>query len=585
MMKRNLFFLSSLALLATVSSCVNEDYDLNKIKIDEISGLEGIALPIGSSKKISVDEALSLDTEDGLIGIDPDGNLYVSISDPELMNESFVVPDFKFDGYDDDNPHQFTINNYVTIPSLSTNPDLVLEVPFTDLVYDIEIDQKDIPEIVGGIHYADVTSDLYVKFEYDQSQFPFNSVRIAEGTTIEFPQWIVLGEVQAGFQKINSYTIKFSSDVAITPKGSFIDFPLDAIDFTKMPDGQGLIGGGHLFLDAEVHLKGNIIIRAADCTASGQFKPIITTYLHMDPMIVESVRLSDVNLGDLADISKDFELSGMLPELLYGENVVCDFNDLRLKLMISNGLPFSGTVNTMIDSYRHGADSPLRQYDIDFRFNMDPSAKTVEKLYTESGKDSSEIIEGFNSILNPAPEYMTIRANVDIDSLDDVKNADDKYGVVVPGSTYAVKCGYEFIAPLSFGPDFLFALDQDITGLGLEISDVNVAEAQLKLNVVNALPFDLELSGQAIDADGNILPHINIQLDGAIKGGTAQSPALNPVILKLTNSGELKLDGVRLYMRASSAQENVAINRNQYVQLTDISLSLPAGISYKVNNN
>lgn len=584
-MKRSIFSGVISVLLASLSSCVNEKYDLSKIQVDTISGLEGITLPIGSTKLISVDEILSLNTEDGFIGTDADGNLYVSISDPELLNESFQVPDFKFDGYDGDNPHQFTIKDYVTIPSFATDKDFSVEVPFTDLVYDIEIDQKNIPEIVGGVHYADVTSDLIVRFEYDEAQFPFKSVRIAEGTTIEFPEWIVLGNVSAGYNKINPHTLVFVNDVAFAPKGSFIDLPLDAIDFTKIPAGQGLISKGHLHLDAEVHLKGSIILRSSDCTSSGQYKPVMTTYLHMDPMKIESIRLSKVDLGDVAKISSDVELSEMLPELLYGENVVCDFNDLKLKIWMTNGLPFSGTVNTSIDTYLHSSASPLRQYDLNFNFLTDPSGEGFEQLFTESGKDSSQKVEGFNSILNPAPEYLSINANIEVDSLDDLKDAADTYGVVVPGSSYAVKCGYEFIAPLSFGPDFLFAIDQDITGLALEVSDVDVAEAQLKLTVVNALPFDLELSGQAIDSEGNLLPHIIIELDGEIKGGTVQSPALNTVTLKLTNRGELKLDGVRLSMRATSASDNVAINKNQYLQLTNISVSLPKGITYKTDNN
>lgn len=584
-MKRMRYLGSIIILFAGISSCVNEDYDLTKIQVDEIAGLEGITLPVGSTKLMSVDEILSLDTEDRIIAADSEGNLYVNISDNELLSESFLVPDFKFDGYKGDNPHQFTIKEYVTVPSLSADNDFMVEVPFTDIVYDIEIDQKNIPEIVAGLRYADVISDLVLKFEYDESKLPFKSIRVSEGTIIEFPEWIVLGNASAVFNKINAHTVELASDVTIASQGSFIDIPLDAIDFTKIPENQGLIDKGHLFLDAEVHLKGSIILRSVDCTAPGQYKPVITTYLHMEPMTIEWIRLSGVDLGDAAKISSDLELSGMLPELLYGENVVCDFNDLRLKIWMINGLPFSGTVNTSLDTYLHGSVSPLRHYDLNLNFHTDPDGEGFEQLFTESGEDSSQKVDGFNSILNPAPEYMSINADIEIDSLDDLKDASDAYGVVVPGSSYDVRCGYEFIAPLSFGPDFLFALDQDITGLALEITDVEVAEAQLKLTVVNALPFDLELSAQAIDAEGSILPHINILLDGAIKGGTAQSPALNPVILKLTNTGELKLDGVRLSMRASSAQESVVINRNQYIQLTDISLSLPAGISYKVNNN
>ena len=62
-MKRTLLSIASLALIFSVNSCsdfkfeFNEDYDLNNIKIDKFSGLQGIAAPIGSTTKFMFGEA------------------------------------------------------------------------------------------------------------------------------------------------------------------------------------------------------------------------------------------------------------------------------------------------------------------------------------------------------------------------------------------------------------------------------------------------------------------------------------------------------------------------------------------------
>jgi hypothetical protein len=114
----------------------------------------------------------------------------------------------------------------------------------------------------------------------------------------------------------------------------------------------------------------------------------------------------------------------------------------------------------------------------------------------------------------------------------------------------------------------------------VEVSGVDVAEAHLEFNLVNTLPLDFSLTAQAIDANGNVLPHISVELEGNVLGGRTDAPAVNPVYVKLTNTGELKFDGLNIKMVASAASDESTLNKNQYIQLTDIALSLPQGLTY-----
>lgn len=578
-MKRSLCFIASLAALVSVSSCINEDYDLEKIKVDEFAVLEGVVLPIGSTDVISISDFLTLDQEDGFVKTDDAGNFYVSISDSELLNQKFTIDEFSLYGYDAQ-PKEVGAGFPVTVPSFNTDREYQAEVAFGDVSYDVEINQNNFPEIVTGIRSVDVSSVVTVDLHYDKSELPFNQIHICAGATIEFPEWIVLGEVSSVFEKENSHKLKFAQNMAITPDGTAISIPIDGLDFTNLPENQGVIGKGHLYLDAPITLKnGKLLLRSVDCISSGTFTPKVISDLHLDPMTVESICLSGLDLGEAANISQDIDFTDMLPEMLYDENIVCDFNDLRLKIWMKNGLPFSGAVNTFVDTYKNGSDSPLRHFAIGFPFVIDADGHGFEHLYTENGENGSIKVEGFNSILNPVPDFLRINTSVSIDSENDAAN----YGVLTPGHTYEVQCGYEFIAPLSFGDEFRLGMTQDITGLGLEVSEVEVAEVQLKMNLVNALPLDLAITGEAIDADGNVLDHIGVELIGDIKGGTIESPAVNPIIFKLTNNGELKVDGIRVSMTASAADAKAALNKNQYIQLTDISVSLPKGIKYTIN--
>ena len=575
-MKRSLSFISCLALLASVNSCVNEDYDLEKIKLDEVAGFEGIVMPVGSTQVISISDFLELDQEDGFIKTDEAGNFYVSISD-SVLDQNFIFDSFSLSGYDPQ-PKEIGAGSPVTVPSFNTNKEYTAEVAFPDVNYDVEISQSNMPEIITGIRYVDVTSNIEVTLTYDKTELPFNEIHICAGATIDFPEWIVLGEITADYlSKVNNHKLLFAKNMAIKPEGTTITVPIDMLDFAKLPENQGIIGEGRLYLYAPITLKnGKLLLNSSNCITSGTFTPKVTSKLHVDPMQVESICLSGFNLGDAANISQDIDFSGLLPEMLYDENVVCDFSDLRLKIWMKNGLPFSGTVNTLVDAYKKAVDSPLQHYAFGFPFTVDATGKGFEHQYTESGENGTIKVDGFNGILNPVPDFLRINTSVSIDEESD----DANYGVLTPGHTYEVQCGYEFIAPLSFGNEFRLGLTQDITELGLEITDVEVAEAQVKLNLVNALPLDLALAAQAIDAEGNVLEHISVELIGEIKGGTVQSPAVNPIAFKLTNKGELKLDGLRVSITASAADAKAALNKHQFIQLTDISVSLPKGIKY-----
>ena len=160
-MKRSLIFLHS-ALLLSLTSCVNEEYDLNKIEVGDIGLLEGAVAPLGSTDKIMISNIVDLDQAGDFLKTDEQGNFYLLMSDEDLLSETVEIPDFKFDGYDDENPHDFTIDSPIVIPA-SLDPSFETPViEFTDVEYDIEIDQRNIPDLVKGIEYADVTSDLIV---------------------------------------------------------------------------------------------------------------------------------------------------------------------------------------------------------------------------------------------------------------------------------------------------------------------------------------------------------------------------------------------------------------------------------------
>ena len=441
-MKRTLLSIASLALIFSVNSCsdfkfeFNEDYDLNNIKIDKFSGLQGIAAPIGSTTKFMIGDYLDLEATDGVIKVDEDGYYYISMSDSELLNEEFKIDRFSLNGDGLEISQSFSLFSHVAIPESN---------------FPIEV-------------------------------LPNNSSSIGEN-------------------------LQSNTDI--------LD---DVLINENIPD----IGDYLIDKDVDFSLKYPIDIQENN-----------------------------------------------IPEMFCGDDVVCDFADIRLKIFMKNGLPFSGSIDTTIDKYIAGSDSPLPTYALPFNFVAETD---VEQTYSE------ENVEGFNSILNPIPDYLRFNVAMNVNTENLIINTD---------YPYSVQCGYEFLAPLAFGDDFRLRFTQDFTGLGVKEEvmpeGLELLAADLKFNLINTLPFNFELSAVAIDAEGNELTHLTVELEGEIKGGSVDSPAVNPMALNVTNYGPLEFDGIKLTFSATSATDYAALNKNQYIQLTDISLTLPQGVSYTLN--
>ena len=142
-MKRTALFISGLALLASLNSCtelglefkINEDYDLKNIKIDKIAGFEGIVVPIGSTANFSIGDYLNLDEVGELIKTDDAGNFYISLSDSELLNQSYTVESFSLNGYETPEPYKFGVDTPLTIPAIDLGQNIELKLPFEDVNY------------------------------------------------------------------------------------------------------------------------------------------------------------------------------------------------------------------------------------------------------------------------------------------------------------------------------------------------------------------------------------------------------------------------------------------------------------------
>lgn len=568
---RRFSFISLSILTLAVISCINQDYDINNINMDELGGLEGIALPVGSTEKFYLADYLTEDVTDGLLKSDAQGDYYFTISG-QASTDGFVIPDFRLDDFGNSDTQYIQSKIALAIPNIANNSDFVTDVVnFEDIVFSISIMQSDLPKEVIDISYADVESEIVVDFGFDSSHFPFQYIWIAKGARISLPEFIIPAQLPEGFTKIESNVIEISNDFPISANGSSIAFPIDALDFSALPEDQGIVYPGTISIDQEATISGGFYLRAADCLSGGTFSPKFEVNLTIGAMEVKSITAAVSIDESTLSVSQNLEVKDV-PEFINNDDFYLDFNDLRLNLALDNDSPFSGSLKAEIAT---GSKSEtFWTADID---GLSFSSYTESRFsLSENGTGAPEgyvdmAVPGLNSIMNRIPETISLRSALELS---------DEYLEIIPGSEYSFGLEYGFDVPMSFGENLSIVLSEDIVDMNVEIPSVSLSKAVVSLNFVNAIPLGLELQAVALDDMGQELPHINAEISQGVKAGTADSPVITPIEITLTCNGTLAFDGIRLGISLTSASEGAVLNSNQYIQITDISVHLPEGIAY-----
>lgn len=565
--------------VAVTVSCVNEDYDLDKVNYDESSLLKGFVIPLGSSDKILLSDILPIDDE--YFGTDEDGN-YVLRLDHRHIENVFEVPEFAFKGFDEPNPHQTIVDSEFTIPQLT--PGYVSpSKEISDIVYDIEIDQRDIPTEVNSVIYAEVDSRLVVKFMFDQNEFPFERIWLKAGTSINFPEWVILGEQPDLLEMTDNNTAILKEDVAITPSTTEIAVAIIALDFTKMPENQGIVSPGRFYVDDSVIVSGSMYVMSDDCTKAGTYQPVITSYLHMDRMEINYI---EANLSVDMDVEPQVMKVEELPEFLTTSGSNLDFEEVRLNVQLANSFPIPSHFNATL-STKDGSGQTLWSGMIGPLAVSAPQDGQSEGItaysISEAGTGAPEgyqnyELQDFNSIMKVIPDEIVVQ-DISI-------STDDEIARFIPGNSHHIDLDYDVIAPLSFGSELSFTYTHDIKDLGVAESDVELREVVVKMEAESTIPLDFALSAEVVDAQGNVVPDIKVSMDSVIKAGKEDAPVVSPIAVTLKCDGILEFDGIRLTLAATSGGESytgLVLNRNQCLQLSKISLALPDGIIVKID--
>lgn len=583
--KKLAYLLSGMAMLSaavSVTSCLNEDYDLTK-DIDTNISIDGdISAPLGNSEFILVDDFLNLGNDAAdVLKTDASGNYYVSVtgrgssSDAELPFLSFSDELVTDGGY-----IAKIKKSELPLPSSGTVPAEQYTKHFNVSSTPMTVNE-DVPHEIRAVKDAEVSGVVKISLMVTTGKATLSDL------IIDFPEYLEFADVKDAGLNFNPdgnlLTIK-RPQISTMAKNYYLN--VVGIDFDKIPSGQGFLPSQHkIVLNDEIKLSAfdvnavlsdlgttveaipNEIVADIDISISSLI--VKTALVKVDPDIVIDPFISNV---------------GELPDFLSGDDVVLDLYNPVLKLNIDNRTPLKLNLNADIMSYK-GADhrtAHVGNANGGEAIALTPSG--MNRLYvSRTGEGvpagfASVVVPDFSSLISIVPDRIGVE-NIDVE-------AADEFVTLISGGRYNVVYDFELAAALAFGKDVKIVYSTDFTGWNETFNPndesfaLEIRDADVKFDFVNMIPMTISLDAAAIDVDGNVIPGIKVTLNGDIPAGSVEKPSTSALTLNLEGSAEQmrKLDGLRLNLTGSDpgTMSGVCLNKNQGVQFKNMKIRLQA---------
>lgn len=579
------YLLSGIAMLSaavSVTSCLNEDYDLTK-DIDTNISIDGdISAPLGNSELILVDDFLNLgnDSED-VLKTDASGNYYVSVtgrgssSDVELPLLSFSDELVTDGGY-----IARIKKSELPLPSSGTVPAEQYTKHFNVSSTPMTVNE-DVPHEIRAVKDAEVSGVVNISLTVTTGKATLSDL------IIDFPEYLEFADVKDAGLNFNPdgnlLTIK-SPQISTVAKNYYLN--VVGIDFDKIPSGQGFLPSQH-----KIVLNDEIKLSAFDVNAV--LSDLGTTVEAIPNEIVADIGISISSLivkTALVKVDPDIVIDpfisnvGEFPDFLSGDDVVLDLYNPVLKLNIDNHTPLKLNLNADIMSYK-GADhrtAHVGNANGGEAIALTPSG--MNRLYiSRTGEGvpagfSPVVVPDFSSLISIVPDRIGVE-NIDVE-------AADEFVTLTSGGRYNVVYDFELAAALAFGKDVRIVYSTDFTGWNETFNPndesfaLEIRDADVKFDFVNMIPMTISLDAAAIDVDGNVIPGIKVTLNGDIPAGSVEKPSTSALTLNLEGSAEQmrKLDGLRLNLTGSDpgTMSGVCLNKNQGVQFKNMKIRLQA---------
>lgn len=546
------------------SSCVNQEYDLNK-GIDMGMTVDGnISAPLGSTEKIMIGNFLEIDGSTGLVE-DTEGNLSLSFA-ADAISETIDVPAIDLKAGD------FLDNQSFSIPPIDIRrrveeeagdfgeyAGMIEDFPLDDIgplviddllengtesmEFSLDIDAEDIAAAVTEIGSIRLDAPVGVTLYLD-SPSGTGAVTLRKGLTVTFPDFIRVEASDARFSVSDGHVLTLRDDLR-ADAGSSLEVGVNItemdLEALKRESGgsEGFVeDGGRHYIRVRRHITMSSLVfevLPSDFGRTlGELPLEIACDIAMDSKEIELIGATLVLDPDLTIEDQMMETGG-LPEFLTGEGSRLDIWNPVITLEVDNSSPVAIALSATLTGYdAEGVpvtDEPIaigtpdkpviiRSLDggVTCRTTIYISARPVDIDEVAPMDEYFEniVIADLPDLIAGMPELVKI-GDISAKPWYDDGNKFTRIFFDRNGTLqYGFDIDYSIDVPLAFGENLAIEYPYDITGMnglfdpegGEEESfySVYVDKAEINMNFVNTLPIGMAVSAEPIDAEGNVLP-------------------------------------------------------------------------------
>lgn len=617
MKQRNLTrLMSPLAVCAVLAGCVPDtSYDFKNIDT-EVTVLKGVEVPLPNIQEILLKDLLKEAATGDVFTTDPvTGDYLVSLSMDKTGIDGFTVDASGFTlNVNSGSNLSVALGNYSSIPAntpLSYSPET--EQAKTALAnygndFSLYNDLRSGMSYVTSIPLSLVVADFPTEVKSFQkcslngnlifslsNGLPFNQVYLKAGTEISFPGFLQLSACNNNKFSLAGNKLTALEDINLGTGALSIELVLSGIDMGT----DGIATNGSLNLSGQIDLNATVSLNPASFTgpkASKSYGSYSISYVSAETALghvsyqytASNVALSSATIKVNPDsvvptIDQDYEINiEGLPDMLTGDGVNFELSELLLILDLDNQMPFAFKLGAQLKAQQ--GESITHSYSIS-NLLFPANTQTVYSI----GEDADGVVPGgtyvnlpdLGKILSPVPDKV-VAGNFQI-SLEGT----DQWITVNSGDSFGGSLTAGIRAPLAFSANSHISLGVDMDNVSLEIGEqIPHVKAKLCLTASNTIPLSFDLAVKAKDADGNFLTGVTSTVNKPIAPGKPGAPGVTDIEILLQITENQSIKGLRLDLTAASAQSvaGTPLNENQGLTLSNISLSLPEGITADLNS-
>lgn len=571
-------------LMAGLSACIDERYDLDK-DIDYTISVGGdLSVPASSTEDVTLKNLLDME-ENSMVQADEDGFYSMvktnAVQQTDVKIDSILFNDEMFDSQAEVSFLEFPEAMIQMLPD-----DEPVEAPIRNISTSASLEKTDITEELLAIDNAVTELPMDLEYRFLENN-DIQRLILKEGYEIRFPEYITISaseETDASLFEVDSRSVRIKQDLEIGTDGLTIPVMIRMLDFTKMPEGSGFRYPSYMKIDFDIVSTGQVYFYKKDFPADRNRWNI--HFARIPRLKTGKILNCKVKVAPDIDMEVEPIWFDNVPDFLSDEEVVVDLYDPKMYMTVTNTAPVDVNVNAEIFSHRK--DGSVTSIEVGDRHGTPILIpKSVENYIICFHKQDSEITDADQSIQLPnidilmgkMPEYVSVE-NIE-------SEVPDEYYYVRPGRTYSVTTEGRIEAPLAFCEETNLVYEKTMDGWHEDLDKYEIRAATVTMEAENRIPLDMELEAEPVDVDGNRIEGIAVAVDKDIKAGNQEQSTVTSLNIDLTSQeGAMRnLDGLVLRANATVPSDYRAqqLNENQTLALRDIRIKIKGGIKIDLN--